>query len=195
MVNNEWRSILDPQKYVVQQTFWAKHKGTLGNTTFTLFLYLVLALGFTTVFILTHIVYPDFYGHGEGNPYLQELVSGWDYICWYMMCLLIRFHPTLVGIYCLSVNTSREYIVPLLVMLCIYSLTPKWEDHFYIHKEMRYISYALCIMYCSYYLNLLLLSMIYPVEPVVEDLMFFINNQCIQGMQFAAMMICTVCYI
>ena len=163
MVNNEWRSIIDPQKYVVQQTFWAKHKRTLGNESFVMMLYLCFALTFTTIFILTHIVYPDAYGHGEGNPYLQELMSGWD------------------------------YVLPLVVMLCIYSVTPKWEDHFYIHKEMRYISYALCIMYCSYYANLLLLSMLYPVENQQwEDMAFFVMNQCIQGAQFVAMMISTV---
>ena len=165
VMNSEWKSIINPNKYVANKTFYAKYKGTFGNTTFTMYICLFMAIVFTTMFVLTHIVYPEFYGNSQDtNPYLIQLYAGWD------------------------------YILPFILLIIIYIKTPKFEDNFYITKEMKYIFICLCVQYTVYYAYLFLMWMLTtpnPVNDITEDTLFIIEFQIIVAAQFMAIMFST----
>ena len=161
-IDNEWKSVINSKEYALNKTFYAKYRRSLGNRWCTMWISLVLALCFTSMFVVTHIVYPQFYGHSHSeNPYLLELYAGWD------------------------------YVLPFLFMIAIYLKTPTFSDNFYVHKEMKLIFICLCVQYLVYYGDLIVLSLLPSIDPLIENVMFFVEYQVIIGAQFAAMMVST----
>eukprot|EP01083_Nonionella_stella_P015277 42748_1 len=165
VINSEWKSIINPQKNEARNTFYAKYKRTFGETSFTMWIWLVFSIVLTTMFVLTHIVYPEFYSNSQDtDPYLRRLYASWD------------------------------YIIPFVLLIIILKMTPDFEDNFHIRKEMKYIFICLCIQYAVYYTFLFIMYSVQlqaKGNELLVDVIFCIEFHLIIASQFVAMLIST----
>ena len=84
------------------------------------------------------------------------------------------------------------YPIPLFAIIIVYSLTPSFLDHFYIHKEMKYIFILLCFNYAAFYgCESMAAYYINKWSKMRINILMSIMYHCFNGAQFAVVMIAT----
>lgn len=121
---------------------------------------MTLAIICTTLYVFGNIIYDFYASDSETDPYLKEIYSGWD------------------------------YIIPFLLLLIIYYKTPKFEDNFYIHTEMKYIFICLCIQYIVYFGAYLLLFLM-DASDDETDIIWTVGTQITYFVQFCTVLVST----
>merc|ERR1719229_1054213 len=77
-----------------------------------------------------------------------------------------------------------DYIIPFLLLIVILCRTPKFEDNFYIRKEIKWVFLCLIIMYSSYYSGRVL-ETLFIHHPHQQSIVKFIANQILMAAQFS----------
>ena len=83
-------------------------------------------------------------------------------------------------------------LIPIILLIVIYCLTPPFADNFYIRREMKYVFICLILSYCSWY-SFYIYEAIrgYDDYSPTYDIVYAITNDVFTGGQFIAMMIST----
>ena len=84
-----------------------------------------------------------------------------------------------------------DYVIPLILLIIIYCLTPSFEDNFFIRQEMKYVFICLIFQYCCYYTNYVGLALENTVSTTALEIIYFVTGHLLVATQFTAMLICT----
>ena len=98
--------------------------------------------------------------------------------------------------YQLFVYGSLPLLIPCMVMIYIYHQLRgyKFEDHFFIRQEMRYIFIVFCIQYSGFYAVNIFMAFEHSLDENTRTLLTLVSFQCVMLAQFMALMIST-CWI
>merc|ERR1719474_1213098 len=86
-------------------------------------------------------------------------------------------------------------LLPFILLIVLYFLTPSFEDNFYIRKEMMYIFFCLCLSYCSWYTFYIIKHVTgfdYDTESLTYELTNAVSHGSFNFGQFAAIMVSTL---
>eukprot|EP01083_Nonionella_stella_P056786 149345_1 len=164
VLNSDWKSIINPHAFQSTSTFYLKHRNRFGTSPFVVLVLFIMSIMFTTVYVVTMLSdhIADIYGGNTHNTYLIDLYSSWD------------------------------YVIPYILLIIIVITMPKFNDHFFIVQEMKYIFICLSINYICYFAHLAIFSFVYEhVSETVENIGFIVIANIWISAQFSSLMVST----
>ena len=126
IIENQWKTIINPQYQLTKaQSFYILHKKDYGSWDYTKKRYL------WTVPLLFSII-------GKGPITILQIVRNENY----------ENKDNLMSY--LMIWNIVVFTIPILILLILYLLIPKFHDNFFILKELRYVLIFLCISHFGY---------------------------------------------
>ena len=171
IVNNQWRIYIDPEfeesQLTINTKWYLQNKHRYGNYLWVRNrLFIIAIICILITFFALFLASED------------QKLSHDDKMWFYMACI------------CLI-----PYFSPMVFLIIIYKWTPKFEDNYFIQQELKYIFIALSIMYTSYGITFIYLSLgIYPSNTNYLILILSLENNIVIFCQFSCLMIAT-CWV
>lgn len=166
VVNNQWRLYIDPEfeesQLKTKVKWYLENKKTYGNYKWVRNRLLLIVILCINITFWC-LFYAAYYNDND------------ERLWFYMFCI------------CLI-----PYLSPMIFLLIIFKKTPKFEDNYFIQQELKYIFIALSIMYISYIITFIYLSIgELPSNPNMLVFILSVENNIVILMQFICLMIST----